>query len=128
MISLVGVSRFRIARELDTMTAYRQIVPDYAPFVFDMTPMDDEKVVDRKRIAASIKSFFKQREMENFWPSMEHFPAEILINSLAMICPFPPAEKQALLEAPSLLERAQLLTALIEMTNAAHGGPTGAMQ
>jgi Lon protease-like protein len=128
MVSLVGLSRFRIAQELDATTAYRQIVPDYAPFAFDVTPMDDERVVDRKRLAASIKTFFKQREMENYWPSMEHFPGEVLINSLSMICPFPPAEKQALLEAPTLAERAQLLTALIEMTTAAYGGPTGAMQ
>ncbi|MEQ1753578.1 MAG: LON peptidase substrate-binding domain-containing protein [Micropepsaceae bacterium] len=128
MIALSGLTRFRILQELETTTPYRQIRVDYAPFAFDLTPMDDESVVDRKRLAASIKAFFKQREMENFWPSMEHFPGELLINSLSMICPFPPAEKQALLEAPTLAERAHLLTALIEMTTAARGGPAGALQ
>jgi Lon protease-like protein len=128
MIALSGLTRFRIVQELETTTPYRQIRVDYTPFAFDLTPMDDESVVDRKRLAASIKAFFKQREMENFWPSMEHFPGELLINSLSMICPFPPAEKQALLEAPTLAERAHLLTALIEMTTAASGGPAGALQ
>lgn len=128
MISLLGISRFRIARELDTMTAYRQVVPDYTPFGFDATPMDNESAVDRKRLAESIPIFFRQRKMENYWPSIEHSPGEALINTLSMICPFPPAEKQALLDAPTLVERAQLLTALIEMTIAGRGSPTGAMQ
>ena len=128
MIALMGLSRFRIVQELETTTQYRQVKADYRPFALDLTPSDDEKDVDRKRLAASIKTFFKQREMENFWPSMEHFPGEILINSLSMLCPFPPAEKQALLEAPSVAERAHLLTALIEMTTASKGGPAGALQ
>lgn len=128
MIALLGLSRFRIVQELDSATPYRQVKADYKPFAMDLIPSDDEKDVDRKRLAASIKTFFKQREMENFWPSMEHFPGEILINSLSMLCPFPPAEKQALLEAATLAERAHLLTALIEMTTASNGGPAGALQ
>lgn len=127
-ISLTGLSRFRIAEEIDVTTLYRQVRADFSPFAFDLIPMDDESVVDRKRLGATIKSFFRHREMENFWPSMENFPGEMLINTLSMLCPFPPAEKQALLEAPTLGERAQLLTALIEMTSASQGGPTGAMQ
>jgi Lon protease-like protein len=59
---------------------------------------------------------------------MEQVPGEVLINSLAMICPFEAAEKQALLEAPALADRAQLLTALIEMTAAADGNPGGTLQ
>ena len=128
MIALTGLSRFHVAEELETATPYRQVKADYTSFAADLVPVDDESVVDRKRLAASIKAFFKHREMENFWPSIEHFPSEMLINSLAMICPFPSAEKQALLEAPSLAERAHLLTALIEMTTAASGGPAGALQ
>jgi Lon protease-like protein len=128
MITLTGIIRFRVAAELDTTTPYRQVRPDYTPFTGDLEPVNDETCVDRKRLGASLTTFFRHREMENFWPSMEEVPGEALINSLAMICPFEVAEKQALLEAPALSDRAQLLTALIEMTAAANGGPAGLLQ
>lgn len=128
MVSLTGLTRFRVEQEFETATPYRQVKANFDPYVRDFTPDTDESCVDRKRLAASLKTFFKQREMENFWPSMEQFPGEELINSLSMICPFATAEKQALLEASTLADRAHLLTALIEMTAAAHGGPAGALQ
>jgi len=52
-------------------------------------------------------------------------PAETLVNALAMLCPFEPAEKQALLEAPGWLERVETLVALLEMSaRATTGGST----
>ncbi len=127
-ITLTGLIRFRIETELQTVTPYRQVRANYTPFAADLDTIADDSCVDRKRLGASLKAFFKQREMENFWPSMEAAPGEVVINSLAMICPFHIAEKQALLEAPTLADRAHLLTALVEMTAAAHGGPAGALQ
>ena len=50
-------------------------------------------------------------------------PPETLVNALAMLCPFEPAEKQALLEAPGWPERVDTLIALLEMANAGPPGP-----
>jgi hypothetical protein len=128
LITLTGLIRFRIEAEVQTMTPYRQANANYTSFAADLDTIADDSCVDRKRLGASLKTFFKQREMENFWPAVESAPGEVVINSLSMICPFEVAEKQALLEAPTLADRAHLLTALVEMTAAAHGGPAGALQ
>lgn len=125
MITLTGLIRFRIATELNTVTAYRQVEADFVPFAGDLKESDDEECVDRKRLGASLKSYLKLRQLEADWNSIERAPGEVLINSLAMICPFDVAEKQALLEAPHLADRAQLLTALIEMAAASSGNAEG---
>ena len=49
--------------------------------------------------------------------------AHRLVTALAMSCPFAPAERQALLEAPTLTERARTMTTLLEMAVAEDGGP-----
>ena len=56
-----------------------------------------------------------QRQISADWEAIEKAAGEHLINSIAMLCPFAPSEKQALLEAPDLDERARLLIALVEM-------------
>ena len=56
--------------------------------------------------------------METDWKSIEEAPPETLVNALSMLCPFAPGEKQALLEAPGLKERADVLIALLELANA----------
>ena len=125
LITLTGVIRFRIDAELTTTTPYRQIEPDFAPFVADFAEATDEDSVDRKRLGASLKCYLKQHNLQADWSSIERAPGEVLVNSLAMICPFDAAEKQALLEAPCLAKRAQLLTAMIEMAAAASGNSEG---
>ncbi|MCE9522189.1 MAG: LON peptidase substrate-binding domain-containing protein [Alphaproteobacteria bacterium] len=128
MITLTGLIRFRIDAELKTTTPYRQIEASFEPFSADLQESSDEDCVDRKRLGTSLKSYLKLRNIEADWSSIERAPGEVLINSLAMICPFDVAEKQALLEASCLADRAQLLTALIEMAAAGsgnvEGGPT----
>jgi uncharacterized protein len=53
------------------------------------------------------------------WESIERSPAELLVNTLSMISPYGPEEKQALLEAQTLKERADVLIALAQMELAA---------
>jgi len=125
MITLTGLIRFRVDAELKTTTPYRQVEAGFEPFAADLQESNDEACVDRKRLGASLKSYLKLRNLEADWSSIERAPGEVLINSLAMICPFDIAEKQALLEAPCLAERAQLLTALIEMAAAGSGNAEG---
>lgn len=121
MITLTGLIRFRIEDELQTTTPYRQVKVDYGCFASDLEPPADDTCVDRERLGACLKSYFKQHNLPADWNSIERAPGETLINSLAMICPFEIAEKQALLEAPAFADRAQLLTTLIEMAAATNG-------
>ena len=121
-ITLSGTIRFRVMEELKTTTPYRQVEPDYAAYEGDLNDGDDDNYVDRKRLGVCLKAYMEQKRIEADLSLIDRAPAETLINSLAMICPFAPAEKQALLEAGTLSDRAQLLTTLIEMAATGHGG------
>jgi uncharacterized protein len=114
LITLTGVSRFRIAEELPVLSGYRRIVPDWRPFEHDRD-MPETPEFDRPRLIRGLQSYFAQRQLSADWSAVEKAPSEHLITSLAMACPFAPSEKQALLEAPDLGERARLLTTLVEM-------------
>ncbi len=118
LITLTGLCRFRIGRELTVQTPYRQIEAAYEVFREDLTPSDasfDEG--DRKRLLTALKGYLSNQKMEADWESIQHAPAEHLVNALAMICPFETSEKQALLEAPSLADRARTLITLISMSS-----------
>ena len=114
LITLTGGSRFRIKEELPLLSGYRRVVADWQDFAADRDA--DEAGFDRSRLTQGLRSFFIQRQVEANWEAIDKAPGEHLVTSIAMMCPFAPNEKQALLEAPTLGERALLLTALIEMT------------
>jgi uncharacterized protein len=114
LVALTGVSRFRITEELPLLSGYRRVVPAWDDFADDRTP--DEAGFDRPRLAQGLRAFFDQRQVQADWDAIERAPGEHLVTSIAMMCPFAPNEKQALLEAKTLAERARLLTALIEMS------------
>jgi Lon protease-like protein len=114
LITLTGVSRFRIAEELPLLSGYRRVVPDWTPFAQDRD-LHDTPQFDRARLIRGLKNFFGQRQLSADWSAIEKAPAEQLVTSIAMACPFVPSEKQALLEAADLEQRAALLTGLVEM-------------
>ena len=114
LLTLTGVSRFRIRDELPLLSGYRRVVAEWQPFARDVdTPTGAE--FDRDRFIRGLKGFFTQRQISADWEAIEKAAGEHLINSIAMLCPFAPSEKQALLEAADLDERARLLIALVEM-------------
>lgn len=113
LITLTGVSRFRIKEELPLLSGYRRVVAAWDDFAGDRAP--DEGGFDRARLTQALRSFLSQRRVEADWSAIDQAPGEHLVTSIAMMCPFAPNEKQALLEAKTLGERARLLTALIEM-------------
>jgi Lon protease-like protein len=123
LISLRGVCRFRVVEELTATTPYRQVRADFAPFLEDLMTADDA-YFPRDRLIAALKDYLARRDMKADWKSVMSAPAEILVNALAMLCPFEPAEKQALLEAPSWPERVSTLVALLEMAGAPQGPVT----
>jgi uncharacterized protein len=114
LITLTGVSRFHIVEELPLLSGYRRVIPDWKPFEPDRE-IPDAPQFDRARLVRGLKNFFGQRQLSADWSAIEKAPAEQLIASIAMACPFAPSEKQALLEAADLEQRAALLTGLVEM-------------
>jgi len=114
MITLTGVSRFRIKGELPLLDGYRRVVPDWQPYAHDRD-RPGRPDFDRDRLIRGLKSYFAQRQIQADFEAIEKAPGEYLVTSLAMACPFAPSEKQALLEAADADERARLLTTLVEM-------------
>jgi hypothetical protein len=115
LITLDGVVRFRIAEEIEGVNGYRRVRPDFAPYKADMEENPEPLQLNRERLLTALKPFFTINGMQVNWKALESAPDAALITSLASICPFEPREKQALLEAPDLTARAEILTALLEM-------------
>ena len=115
LIQLTGVARFQVEDELTAMTPYRQCRVRYAPFIDDFTARKGEDEVDRKSLLEALTGFLKANNLKADWEGIESAPNEALVNALAMMSPYGAAEKQALLEAPDLKTRAELLVAMTEM-------------
>ncbi|HEY1630572.1 MAG TPA: LON peptidase substrate-binding domain-containing protein [Rhizomicrobium sp.] len=114
LVTLTGICRFRVDEELKVDTPFRQVRPDYNPFASDLVVMA-ETDFPRERLLDALRGYLSQRDLKADWRSVMSAPAETLVNALAMLCPFEPAEKQALLEAPGWMERVETLVALLEM-------------
>lgn len=123
LITLTGVIRYRVSEELPMRRPYRRVRPDYAGFEPDLDLAARPALVDRARLLAALRRYFRQRGIEANWSAIEQTPDPALLTTLCMVCPFEPREKQALLEVATAEERAQLLLALLEM--AAQAGPHG---
>ena len=126
LITLTGIARFHIASEREVSSPFRQVAADYALFSADLLQTEDPPI-PRERLLNALKPYLTGRAMQTDWKSVEEAPAETLVNALAMLCPFAPGEKQALLEAPGLKERADVLIALLELANAS-ATPAGGTQ
>ncbi len=125
LITLTGVARFHVEEELPMRRGFRRVRADYAPFLADLEP--ETLPVPQAEILAALRPYFAAQGMEANHEAIAALSAPALVTTLAMVCPFTPAEKQALLEATTLPERASILLALLRM--GAMGGelPPGAM-
>lgn len=126
LMQLTGVARYRIEEELKVATPYRQCRVTYAPFADDFTARKGEDEVDRKSLLHALSAFLKANNLKADWEGIESAPNEAVVNALAMMSPYGPAEKQALLEAPDLKSRAEMLVAVteIELAKKTSGGET----
>lgn len=127
MITLSGISRFRIKQEVSGFTPYRRCDVSWDGFDADLGPTEVDTGFDRPRFLDLLGRYFEAMSLSTDWDSMKEAEDELLINSLSMLCPFPPEEKQALLEAPSLSTRRETLVTLIEFALRG-GGPEEQMQ
>jgi hypothetical protein len=96
------------------LEGYRRVVPDWADFARDLKG-EDELGFDKERLVRGLQAFFQQHQISADWDAISATPIDRLVTSIAMMGPFEPSEKQALLEASDLDDRARLLTAIIEM-------------
>ena len=103
------------AQELPVTTPYRQCRVSYEPFADDFVARKGEGEVDRAALLEALSAFLKANKLKADWEGIENAPNEALVNALAMMSPYGPAEKQALLEAPDLKTRAEILIAVTEM-------------
>jgi hypothetical protein len=127
-ITLAGISRFRILEAVPSPAAYRLAKISAADFAGDLVPPKDQDRVDRDGLVTTFKAYLDQNRIRADWDAIGRAPIETVVNVLAMISPFAPAEKQALLEASSLLDRAETLVALAEMALAGGGPAAGSVQ
>ncbi len=126
MIVLSGITRFRVVQELQTTTAYRQVQADYSDFLNDFrqpTPLD---ATTRVSLEEGLKAYLDAEGLSADWEAVKQADDETLVHTLAGVCPFDPAEKQALLEADDLPRRAATLEALMRF--AGEGDPAGSHQ
>ena len=121
-VALTGICRYKIGQELDVDTPFRQVRADHAPFAGDLAESSIARDFPRERLAMALRAYLSQRELKADWQSVMGAPAEGLVNALAMLCPFEPAEKQALLEAQELNDRVDTLVALLEMARIPSSG------
>ena len=119
LISLKGVCRFDVAEELAPQDGYRRAQPDWTPYEGDLEP-ETHSCLERGRLFPALRGYFKLHGIEADWEVLAEAPDERLVTCLSMICPFGAPEKQALLEAPSLDARAEILTTLVEMGAGRH--------
>ncbi|MQP66914.1 peptidase S16 [Niveispirillum sp. SYP-B3756] len=115
LITLTGISRFLITQEVATMRGYRRVIPDWSPFTADLAGGPETAALDRGRLDRALRGYFQLQGIDVDWNSIARTADERLVSTLAMICPFTPPEKQALLESPGPVERAEMLLTLLEM-------------
>ncbi len=115
LITLTGISRFRVAEELDTVTPYRMVRACAANYADDFCAGAGQTDVDRDRLLDVFRCYLDAHDLDADWESVEASSNEALVNALAMISPYGPKEKQAMLEAPDLCTRNEILIALTEM-------------
>jgi Lon protease-like protein len=120
LITLIGVARFRIVEELPLAPGgYRRVRADYTDFVTDLLEAEPPPL-DRPALLGALRPYFQARGIEANWDAVEQTPDALLVTMLAMVCPFDPPEKQALLEAAEGPERAEMLVTLLRMGAAAN--------
>jgi Lon protease-like protein len=115
ILELTGISRFKVIEEMTVLTAYRQCKVDYFPFIDDFTARKGEAAVDREALLSVLSDFLKANNLSVDWEGIENAPNEALVNALAMMSPYGAAEKQAMLEAPDLKTRAEILIAVTQI-------------
>jgi len=122
IITITGIARFRLEGEVATTEPFRRARVAYHPYEADFQPRRGEEQVDREALLEALRAFSEVKDVEIDWDDVTRAPTEALVNALAMMSPYGLKEKQALLEAPDLKTRAELLVAITEIELAGQDG------
>ncbi|TBN42618.1 ATP-dependent protease [Paracoccus subflavus] len=120
MISLRAISRFRLIEAKQGFTPYLVGEVDWSSFTRDLRENENDPAMDREALFALLRRYMAAHDLSTDWDAAAEAQDEALINSLSMVLPFSPGDRQALLESPTLADRRELLQGLIEF--ALHGG------
>jgi Lon protease-like protein len=107
-IVLEGVSRFRLVKELEVSTPFRQVEADCTTFANDAAVPDPLALVIRADLEREAKRYAEAKGYAIDWDAVGRLDDESLVNGVAQVAPFDVASKQALLEAPDMAARADL--------------------
>lgn len=124
-IALTGICRCHVGAEHETDAPFRTFDVDFTPFAGDLDAEAGADEVDRTHMLSVLRSYLEANDLSADWDAIASSSTEFLINTLSMISPYAPEEKQALLEAADLKSRADVLIALAEMELAAGGAEPG---
>jgi len=126
LITLTGMVRFAISVELEMRRGYRRVRADLGRFQSDLEEQSNMPGIDRRGITTALRSYFTAHGFDANWEAIDEMPDDSLVTTLAMVCPFDPAEKQALLEAPKSVDRANTLLMLLQIgAHSTTGGREG---
>jgi len=115
MISLTGISRFRVIEEIGAgEAAFRRALVNWSGFEQDLGKPETDPFLDRPAFFNLLGRYFSEVSLSTEWEELTEAEDEMLISALSMLCPFAPEERQALLEAPSLATRRETLVTLME--------------
>lgn len=118
LITLNGLIRFEVGEELPIERGYRRVMVDFARFKDDMDDNPQTETaedIERAALLDALRRYFEVNGLQGDWDIIEKTQDDRLVTSLAMVCPFAPSEKQALLEAPTLAERADTMLAILRL-------------
>jgi len=113
-LTLKGVCRFTIVEEIPTIRGYRKCAVEWDRFRDDLAEAANTQI-DRAKLVGAVRGYFSARGIDVDWDAIGQAGDEFLVTSIAMLCPFDPPEKQALLEAGDLAGRSELLTTIVQM-------------
>ena len=114
MLTLTGISRYRVRNEVIGFTPYRRFEVNWSGFEQDKSAYEKDPNFDRKNFFDLLSRYFQSRGLSTDWDTLKDADDELLINSLSMLLDFETEDKQALLEAPSLVTRRETIITLIE--------------
>ena len=114
LITLEGISRYRFRSLDEGFYPYTKGNVSWDSFSDDLEKTKPDNNFNRSKFLEILSKYFAAAQLSSDWGSLKEADEELLINSLSMLCPFDPEEKQALLEAPSLEYRRETLVTLME--------------
>jgi hypothetical protein len=117
LLSLTGLIRFRIKRELPEVRGYRVVAPDWRPFAADLQQQNQKILSDRPFFTQRLRHFLREKSLDVDWRAVGQMTDLQLVHTMATLLPLESAEKQAILEAPDANERASVLLAALEISS-----------